>query len=71
MLELRGCGGSSPPYPAKRRISMKVFHYAYETEEGKHGSGEVEAETFEEVIAYINTLVGNIPLTYLEITPIK
>ena len=50
---------------------MKVFHYAYETEDGKRGSGEVETETFEEVITYINTLVRSIPLTYLEITPIK
>lgn len=50
---------------------MKVFHYAYETEDGKRGSGEVEAETFEEVISYINTLVENVFLTYLEITPIK
>ena len=50
---------------------MKVFRYAYETEDGKRGSGEVEAETFEEVISYINTLVENVFLTYLEITPVK
>ena len=50
---------------------MKVFHYAYETENGEHGNGKAEAETFEEVINYINTLIGNAFFTYLEITPIK
>lgn len=50
---------------------MRIFRYAYETEEGKRGNGEVEAETFEEVIGYINTLVENVFLTYLEITPVK
>ena len=50
---------------------MKVFHYAYETEDGKYDIGTVEAYSFEEVIAYVTAIVGNISLTHLEITPIK
>lgn len=50
---------------------MKIFHYAYETEDGKYDIGTVEANSFEEVIAYINAIVGNISLIHLEITPIK
>lgn len=49
---------------------MKVFRYAYETEDGKYDIGTVEAYSFEEVIAYINAIVGY-TLTHLEITPIK